>query len=83
MTTKIENSTAMKDDERGLIVLEATWGISALVTLISNALENDDGEETVWATKEVLKRIGHLNSVIMTAVGDVGQTTEKLRARIN
>ena len=51
---EIKNNTAMIDPDRGLIALEATWGISALVTLISIALDNDECVDTVWATKEVL-----------------------------
>lgn len=38
-----QNNTAMKDADRALIALEATWGISALVILISGALDNDEG----------------------------------------
>ncbi|SFN32278.1 hypothetical protein SAMN05216386_0472 [Nitrosospira briensis] len=83
MATKTENTTAMKDADRGLIALEATWGISALVTLISSALDNDETTETVWATKEVLKRVAQLNSVIMSAIGDPLQTNEELKGRFN
>jgi hypothetical protein len=77
------NETAMKDDVRGLIALEATWRISALVTLMSSALDNDDCDDAVWATKEVLKGVAQLNSVIMSAIGDAAETNEDLRARVN
>jgi hypothetical protein len=75
-----ENTTQMRDDERGLIALEATWGIDALVILAIKALEDKDSEEVLWATKEVLKRVRQLNSVIMSAIGD-SEDNESLRKR--
>ncbi|PTR14457.1 hypothetical protein C8R31_106130 [Nitrosospira sp. Nsp2] len=72
--------THMLDDERGLIVLEATWGIDALAILTIKALEDEDSEEVLWATKEVLKRVRQLNSVIMSAVGD-NEDNDALRKR--
>lgn len=65
-----EHKTKMIDDERGMIALEATWGIDALLILTMNALEDNDSEEVIWATKEILARIKQLNSLIMTAIGD-------------
>ena len=84
MSTKIENDTAMKDATRGLIALEATWRISALVTLMSSSLDSDEcTDDVVWATKEVLRGVAQLNSVIMSAIGDPAETNEDLRARVN
>ncbi|ARO87947.1 hypothetical protein EBAPG3_009310 [Nitrosospira lacus] len=82
--TATENETAMKDADRGLIALEATWRISALVTLMRSALDNDEcTDDVVWATKEVLKGVAQLNNVIMTAIDDPNETNEDLRARVN
>lgn len=81
MSTNVaENKTQMQDEERGLIALEATWGIDALVILMIKALEDELPQEIVWATKEVLKRIKQLNSVIMSAIGD-NEDNEELRKR--
>jgi hypothetical protein len=70
MTKNKERKTKMLDDERGMIALEATWGIEALLILAIKALEDDEDVTMVWATKEVLSRIKQLNSVVMSAIGD-------------
>jgi hypothetical protein len=75
-----EKVTKMLDEERGLIALEATYGIDALVILMINALEDDAAQEVVWAAKEVLQRVKQLNRVIMSAIGD-NEDNESLRKR--
>jgi len=75
-----EKKTQMLDDERGMIALEATWGIDALSILIINALEGSESGEVVWAAKEALRRIKQLNSLIMSAIGD-NEDNEELRKR--
>lgn len=75
-----EKVTQMLDEERGMIALEATYGIDALVILMINALEDDTAQEVVWAAKEVLQRVKQLNRVIMSAIGD-NEDNESLRKR--
>lgn len=75
-----EKVTQMRDEERGMIALEATYGIDALVILMINALEDGTAQEVVWAAKEVLQRVKQLNRVIMSAIGD-NEDNESLRKR--
>lgn len=74
-----EKKTQMLDDERGQIVLEATWEIDALVLLIGKAIDGDMESGELFAIKGVMKRVRQLNSVIMSAIGDPMEDNESLR----
>ncbi|PTR07118.1 hypothetical protein C8R32_10874 [Nitrosospira sp. Nsp5] len=52
MSTDYEN--AMKDAERGIVALEATYGIEALAILATTALEdNEDGRSGVGNERSI------------------------------
>jgi hypothetical protein len=70
MSKNAEPKTKMIDDERGMIALEATWSIEALMILTIKALEDEEGTPIIWATTEILFRVKQLNSMIMAAIGD-------------
>jgi hypothetical protein len=73
-----DNKKVVLDNERSMIVLQATWEIDALAVLIINALANEH-EEVVFAAHGVTKRIKQLNSMIMSAIGDEAVDNESLR----
>ena len=72
--------TQMKDDERGMIALEATWDIDALLVLMITALEGDDSS-VVWATRKMLQQVKKLYTTVMDAIGDEMVDNESLRKR--
>jgi hypothetical protein len=76
-----EKIALLLDDERGKIALEATWEIAAIVTLVRAAVDHLE-ECDLIAIKGVMHRLGYLNNLIMSAVGDPIETTEELKARL-
>ncbi|MBA4142315.1 MAG: hypothetical protein H0X43_04745 [Nitrosospira sp.] len=78
---KQEKITLMLDDERGQLVLEATWEISSIAALVGVAVDHLDQCDLI-AIKGAMHRLRYLNNLIMGAVGDPMETTEELKARL-
>jgi len=65
---------------RNRVALKATWEIEALSELIRSGLPQlSDGEHI--AIKGLAIRIHQLNSVIMSALGDMGESVDELLDR--
>jgi hypothetical protein len=76
--TKTECSMSRK---RQLVALEATWEIEKLCGLLRTCVQPNDRMEE-FAVRGLSARIQELNSILMGALGDGGETTKNLMYRL-
>ena len=82
MTKTTARNTALVDDYRGALAMDATFEIEHLCKMIIDKVNADPRSEFL-AFRGVTMRIAGLNGALMSAIGDSGATNEEIRQEIH